>query len=173
MIVMIVVVMLIGISEKAQAGPWTRSAFRIGASHRCGGYGYSRYSYRPILGRSSWTNWSFGNNSLGRYSRYGYGRDRTLSRVTGYAGIAIGALQALGESSANDRVLSMAEREQEFKHQQIRAQNNTVLVKRGPIVLQVKKPEQTQSQENQELQQRIRILELELEKLKLQQQAKK
>jgi len=124
----------------------------------------------------------------GRYISYGSGY-RTVSRSYGYGcdstfGKIIVGGQTLNQILVNDRVLSMAERkqaeelrmareEQNFRHQQIRVQNNTVLVKREPIVLQVKKPEQTQSDENEKLRQEVKALRLELEKLKLQQELEK
>jgi len=105
---------------------------------------------------------------------YGYGgRDRTLRRVTGYGGLTMNVLRALDKSSISNRLvnhqisvenrmISMAERDQ-----QIRAQNNTVLTRRGPIVLQIKKPE-TQENENQELRREIEALKIQLEELQKQ-----
>ena len=107
--------------------------------------------------------WYGGYSGYSGYSGYGYGCDRTLGRVVGYGGLAMNVLQVLDNRATNDRVLSMAEREQNFRQEQIRAQNNTVLVR-------IERPEETQK--NEELQQKIRILELELEKLKLQQKVK-
>ncbi len=169
-------IVLMSISEKSQAGPWTNWAFGRSSCARYGGYGYNKYGYKPVLGRSPWTNWAFGRSSYGGYGYYG--SDRTLRRVTGYGGLAMGVFQMLDQSSVtnrlvdhqisvDNRMVGMAERDQ-----QIRAQNNTVLVRRGPIVLQVKKPK-TQKNENQELQQEIESLKLELEKLKLQQELEK
>lgn len=70
------------------------------------------------------------------YGRYGYGRDRTLGRIMGYGGLAMDVFQMLSGTSATDRVLnsqisatnrmlSMDEKEQAFRHQQIRAQART------------------------------------------------
>jgi len=148
----VVVVALMGISEKAQAGPWTRSAFRLTRTHR--------YGYRSILGRPSYTRSAF---RLGAPYRYGPGMTSRVSyrrygrRDNSTFGKIMVSGEILSQILIKDRVLSMAEKrqaeelrmareEQEFQHEQTRVQNN----------------------ENQELQQRIRILELELEKLKLQ-----
>ena len=116
-----------------------------------------------------------GHGRYGGYGRYGYyGRDRNTVLDYVYSGMDL--FRMLDQSS-------MAKKEQRFRHQQVRNWNSLAIrpvirtvirtVRRPVVVLQVEKPEQTQSQESQELQQRIRILELELQKLELQQQAKK
>ncbi|MBZ9578051.1 hypothetical protein KJA13_03415 [Patescibacteria group bacterium] len=107
------------------------------------------------------------------YGGYGCGRDRTLRRVVGYGGLAMDVLQMLDQNSANNRVLNsqisatnrtltMAEREQRFRHQQIRTRNNRVLVRKGSI-----------AQGNEELRKEVEKLRLEVEKLNLQQEIKK
>jgi len=128
----------------------------------------------------------------GYRSGYGYyGRD--LGRAIGYGGLAMSAFQMLDQSSINNRLvnnqisatnrtISMAEKEQDFRHSQVlaqaQAQRETVLVTRGPIVYQLPvvhqvEKESKEVQETKELQQKIKILELELEKLKLQQELEK
>ncbi len=62
-VIMAVVIVLTNSSAEAQFA-YLRNPDRY-IKH---GYGYS---YRSVLGRSSWTNWSLGNNSFGRYSGYG------------------------------------------------------------------------------------------------------
>ena len=194
MILTMVMVILLGISDKALADVWSRCGLQSSHGFQHGGRRFLGGSFgRIVVGRGLATNvfrtdgiWNRCglSSSYGGFGRYGYGRDKTLGRVLGYSELALGAFEVLDQSSTtnqlvnhqisvDNRMVSMAEREQEFKHQQIRAQNNTVLVKRGPIVLQVKKPK-TQKNENQkvqQLQQQIKALEIQVKEL--QQQAKK
>lgn len=114
--------------------------------------------------------WYSGYSGYGGYGGYGYGCDRTLGRVVGYGSLALNALQTVNQLSTNNRVLSIAEKEQDFRQEQIRAQNNTV-PQNNTVLVRIERPEETQK--NEELQQKIRILELELEKLKLQQKLNK
>lgn len=99
------------------------------------------------------------------YYPYGCGRDRTLDRVLGCGGLVVDIFQTARETSeskqalnaqisATDRTLSMAEREQVFRHEQIRAQSDT-------------------KQENEKLREEIKNLELRLKKLELQQKIDK
>ena len=148
-LMIIVAMVLMGISGQAIAGSWQGV---LGNYPSYGGYGDGIYY-------GSW------QGVLGNYPSYGgiyYGRDRTLGRIAGYGGLAIGVLQVIEQKSVTDRVLSMAERDQEFRHQQIRAQIRTprkkVLVGTDPAIYvlipvdsQVKtKPEKTQEKKQQQ-----------------------
>ena len=152
MMTMVVAVVVVLVSSSAQA----QFAYVVNPD-RYIGHGYGDYARNlPFM-----TGRSFGG------IRYGRGHDRTLNRVTGYGGVALSALQVLSQNSTNDRVLSMAENEQGFRHQQIRSQNN--VAKRRPTV---RRP-RTQKSENQELRQEVEALRLEVERLKLQQELEK
>jgi len=106
--------------------------------------------------------------------RYGYGRDGTLNRVTGYGGFVMDVLQGLNDISTtkqvvnhqismDERMVIMAERRQQVELQQTGAQTATG---RRLVVYQ--------KQGNEELRQEAKVLKLQLEILKLQQeQAKK
>ena len=180
-----VVVVLMGIPDKALADVWSRCGLRSSRGFQLGGRRFLGGSFRTPLGSfrtPSGNVW----NRCGLPSRGGfayYGRDRsTLGEVLDCVGSGMNVLGALNQMSVTNRVVNMHEKEQAFRHQQIRAERCTVPIRRirrePVVVLQIKEPEQTQTtktqkNENHELQQKIRILELELEKLKLQQELQK
>jgi len=113
---------------------------------------------------------------FGNYGGYGYyGGDSTLGKVLGYSSLGMGVFQMLDQSSianrvvnneisATNRMLSMDEREQEFRHQQIRAQTRA----RGKMVL-IREPEQGRQSgsrvalENQRLANELRQTRLEIQ----------
>ncbi len=164
---MVMVVVVMGISDKAVADVWSRCGLLSSHGFRYGGRRFLGGSFRTPYG-NVWNRCGLSSS----YGGYGYGRDRTLGRVTGYGGLAMNVLGGLNQISTtnrlvnhqistDNRMINMTEREQAFRHQQT-----------GPIVLQVKRPK-TQKNENQELRKEVEALKLELEKLKLQQELEK
>lgn len=172
MIVVIVMVMLLGISEKALADVWSRCGLQSSYRFQHGGRRFLGGSFRTPLGsfRTPYGNvWdSCGLSSSGR-------NRSTLGKVLGYVRPGMNIVGGLHQMSVTNRVVSMHEREQDFRHQQIRTQNNTVLRTTVPVRRIIKiKPKKAQVQKSQEIQQlQQQIKELQIQLKELQQQAKK
>jgi len=180
MMTIAVVVVLLGISDKALAqSRWLNWCF-TGRSFGGYGRGHSRgeYIYIGTPARSRWLNWT---STRGRYDgRYGYyGSDKTLRRVTGYGGLGRGIVRDLHEMSMDNELLRMAKEEQNFRHELIREEqairdqqirrigSSTVLRTRVPIrrIIKPKKVQGQKSQEIQQLQQEKKELQIQLKKL--------
>ncbi|MDP2910394.1 MAG: hypothetical protein Q8N58_01230 [bacterium] len=136
-------------AQPYRARPWTMGGQKD--YHRNHGRSYSRGAYGS----------SYGSYGYG-YSHYGYGSDRSLSdAIFGWT---------------DERKLRMAEKEQDFRHEQERAK--TEQIEREQMFARVKALKEKQagqeqkSSENEKLRQEVEKLELELKKAQFEKELK-
>jgi len=181
MMTIAVVVVLMGISDKASADIWRRCGLVSSGRFQSGGRQFLGRSFRIPSGsfRTPYGNvWNrCGLSSSGSGRNFYYGRDRsTLGKVLGYSEAGMNMLGGLNDISVTNRAMSMAEREQNFRHEQIRRiGSSTVLRTRVPIrrIIKPKKVQGQKSQEIQQLQQEKKELQIQLKKLQQELEAKK